>query len=169
MTLLHAQPYDISARGFYFESAEDYQTKLRAVRNGFGEPVEEFEIQFIDGEDIDCDLAKAWTLSQANFSSFFEAAETWDEDQKIRFIIAVGECGHDHGEAASDPERIDLMYYRFDTMRELAEHFVEEGLFGAEVPENLRIYLDYDAIARDLSVDYSETEIGGNTIIFHCF
>ena len=29
MTTLFAQPYDISASGFYFESADDYTDKVR--------------------------------------------------------------------------------------------------------------------------------------------
>ncbi|WP_299297215.1 hypothetical protein [uncultured Tateyamaria sp.] len=37
-------------------------------------------------------------------------------------------------------------------MRELTEDFVEQGLFG-DIPEPLHFYIDYDAIARDLSVD----------------
>lgn len=169
MTQLYAQPYDCSASGFFFEDAEEYETRSSNNRKPSGELVEEYEIQFIDGDEIDCDLAKAWGLSQCNFAAFLEAAETWDDDQKIRFIIAVGDCGHDHEEAASNPDQIDLMYYQFDSMKELAEHFVDEGLFGSEIPENLRLYLDYDAIARDLSVDYSEVEIGGTNYIFHCF
>ncbi|WP_346894796.1 antirestriction protein ArdA [uncultured Roseibium sp.] len=169
MIRLYAQPYDITATGFYFETSKEYSAKAEALKNSSGAPVEEFEIQFIDGETIDADLAKAWQINQANFPAFLEAAEDWDRDQKIRFIIAVGECGHDHDEAASDPASLDLMYYEFGTMRELAEYFVDEGLFGAEVPENLRCYLDYDAIARDLSVDYSEVEIDGTNIIFHYF
>ena len=47
MTQLHAQPYDISASGFYFDSLEDYQAKAAKARNDYGDPVEEFEIQFI--------------------------------------------------------------------------------------------------------------------------
>ena len=53
------------------------------------------------------------------------------------------------------------------TLRELAEQFVDEGLFG-EVPESFRFYIDYDAIARDLAVDYSETTIAGSRIIYRC-
>ncbi|MEP4197921.1 MAG: hypothetical protein ABJL99_20030 [Aliishimia sp.] len=58
-TTLFAQPYDISANGFYFTSAEVYAAKVRTLKNDYGDPVEEFEIQFIDGETIDCELARA--------------------------------------------------------------------------------------------------------------
>ncbi|MEM9211537.1 MAG: hypothetical protein AAGA63_08615 [Pseudomonadota bacterium] len=68
MVQLHAQPYDLAAKGFYFESAEEFDTKSKSNRNEYGQPVEEYEIQFIDGEDIDCDLAKAIGIHQGNFA-----------------------------------------------------------------------------------------------------
>ncbi len=167
MTQLHAQPYDISATGFYFETAEDYAAKAKAARNDYGEPVEEFEIQFIDGEAIDAVLAKAWELNQVNFSAFLDAAQEWSDDHKTRYIIAVGECGYSHDQVADDPDQIDMTIYELSSMRELAEQFVDEGLYG-EIPEALQNYIDHEAIARDLSVDYSETEIAGTQLIFHC-
>ena len=41
---LHAQPYDISAVGFYFDSFEDYAEKASNLRNDYGDPVEEFRM-----------------------------------------------------------------------------------------------------------------------------
>ncbi len=87
---LYAQPYDMDAHGFYFESFEAYKSKSGKVRNAFGQPVEEFEIQFIDGSDLYCDFGKAYGVNQANIKPFFEAIEDWDDDQKRAFIIAVG-------------------------------------------------------------------------------
>lgn len=167
MIQLHAQPYDLAASGFYFESAEEYDAKAKTNRNDFGGRVEEYEIQFIDGDDVDFALAKAWGLHQGNFAAFLEAAEEWDEDDKHRYIIAVGECGYDHGSVADDPSGVDIQLYAVSSMRELAEQFVDEGLFG-DIPERLQLYLDYDLIARDLSADYSETTIAGTTIVFWC-
>ena len=83
---LHAQPYDISATGFYFTSAEGYEDKAKNLTNAFGDPVEEFEIQFIDGEQMDCELAKAIGINQTNFADFFECAEAWEDWQKINVI-----------------------------------------------------------------------------------
>ena len=51
MTTLHATPYNLDASGFYFDSLEDYQTKAENHLDRFGKLVEEFEIQFIDGDD----------------------------------------------------------------------------------------------------------------------
>lgn len=167
MTQLFAQPYDLSAAGFYFESFVEYQDKAAKAVNDYSEPVEEFELQFIDGEDMDCALAKAWGLYQSNIVAFFEAADEWDEDQKIRFVIAVGECGYSFDPETDAPDDIDVDLYCVEGLRELAEQFVDEGLFG-EIPERLQYYLDYDAIARDLAMDYTETEIAGQTYIYRC-
>ena len=166
MTLLfHAQPYDISAEGFYFRSLDEYDSQAKTLKNQHGDAVEEFEIQFIDGEAIDCDLAKAWGVNQANLAGFFDAIDVWSEDWKFRYIIAVGECGYSHDQVADDPEAIDLIIYQAETLRELAEHFVDEGLYG-DIPERLQFYLDYDAIARDLGMDYAQTTIGGTALIY---
>lgn len=86
MTQLFAQPYDISATGFYFETAEEYKKNANALRNEYGDPVEEFEIQFIDGEEIDCDLARTIGLNQANLVQFLDCIDDWDEGQKQQVI-----------------------------------------------------------------------------------
>ncbi len=165
MTTLFAQPYDISATGFYFDTAEQYAEKAAKAKKDYGDPVEEFEIECIDGEMIDCALAQAWGLNQINFTRFLEVADEWNETQKLYFIIAVGECGYAFDIESDNPDNLDVDLYFVSGFRELAEQFIEEGLFG-KIPENLQAYLDYDAIARDLSFDYSETQVAGVTIIY---
>ncbi len=167
MTLtLFAQPYDISADGFYFRSADEYYNSVKTIKNDFGDPVEEFEIQFIDGEAIDYELARAISLNQANFTRFFEMVEEWGEHEKIHFIIAVGECGYSFNKD-TDLNDFDIDIYEEDNLRDLAISFVDEGLFG-DIPENLQSYIDYDAIARDLGMEYTETTIAGQNLIYRC-
>jgi hypothetical protein len=165
MIKLHAQPYDITANGFFFESAEEYTQKANSCRNDFGGPIEEFELQFIDGEDIDAALFRALDINQSNFEAFFEKAEDLDEFDKIKLIIATYECGYRFDLAEDDPEDLDIDIYEIDTLRELAEQFVDEGLFG-EIPTHLQYYIDYEAIARDLAMDYCETNVAGRRLIF---
>lgn len=168
MTLeLYAQPYDISATGFYFRDAEDYACKAGALRNDYGQPVEEFEIQFIDGDDIDCALGKAWDLNQANFAAYIQATDEWDEDQKLRFMIAVGECGYDFKPDACDPDDFDVDLYEVDSLKELAEQFVDDGLYG-DFPDLPYCYVNYEAIARDLSVDFAMIKIAGRRYAYAC-
>ncbi len=52
-------------------------------------------------------------------------------------------------------------------MKDLAIRFVEDGLFG-DVPESFQYYIDYDAIARDLAMDYGEVTIAGERLIYRC-
>lgn len=137
------------------------------MKNDYGEPVEEFEIQFIDGELIDCQLAKAWSVNQANLVKFFDVVDCWDDGQKTRYIIAVGEAGYVHDQLADDPENIEIDIYELESLNELAEQFVADGLFG-DIPDSLQFYIDYDAIARDLSMDYTLINIAGNTLIYRC-
>lgn len=167
MTKFYAQPYDISAVGFYFESVEEFNAKVSKAVNDYGDLVEEFEIQFIDGEDIDCTFAKAWGVNQANVGAFFDAVDDWDEDLKQRYIIAVGECGYSHEQVASNLDDVDIQLYQVDSLKELAEQFVDESLFG-EIPERLQFYINYERIARDLAVKYSEITIAGEKFVYAC-
>lgn len=164
-TVLYAQPYDISANGFYFRSLEEYTQKSTDHRNEYGDPVEEYEIQFINGDDLDCSLFKALSVHQGNFHHLLTACEDWDDDQKIKVIIAVGECGYHFNPETDNPDDFDIDLYEMDSLRDLAIHFVDEGLFG-DIPENIRFYLDYDAIARDLGMDYSDIRLNGTNYIY---
>jgi antirestriction protein len=167
MTQLFAQPYDISASGFYFTTAGEYQEKASQTRNDFGFPVEEYEIQFIDGDSIDSELFEALSVHQGNFDGFLDACENWNEEQKQKVIIAVGECGYAFDFKTGSPDDFDVDLYEMDNLRELAEHFADEGLLG-EIPKHLQYYIDYDAIARDLGMDYSEITIAGKRFIYRC-
>lgn len=166
MTTLYAQPYDITATGFYFETPEQYAALAAKAVNDYGQPVEEFEIQFIDGERLDAALAEAWELNQCSFAAFLEAVDDWEDHSKIRLIIAVQE-GIGFDTETDDIDGLEVDIYGVETMRELAEQFVDDGLFG-DIPEGLRGYIDYDAIARDLAMDYAEITIAGDRLIYRC-
>jgi hypothetical protein len=160
MTTLYAQPYDLAATGFYFDSAESYADQASRLRNAYDQPVEEFEIQFIDGEMIDAELFTALRVSQADIGAYFDAVADWIDDQKVKTIIAVGEIGVSFTMGEDDPDRLDVDLYEIDSLHDLAIQFVEEGLFG-DIPDAIQNYLDYDAIARDLAMDYGTTTVAG--------
>ncbi|MDE1153722.1 MAG: antirestriction protein ArdA [Micavibrio sp.] len=167
MTQLYAQPYDISATGFYFNTLEEYEQKAAKNRNDFGGIVEEYELQFIDGEDIDCKLFTALSVNQATFGKYLEACDEWSEDEKRKVIIAVGESGYSFDFDKNSPDDFEVDIYEVDSLKELAEQFVDEGLYG-EIPKAIANYLDYDAIARDLGYDYSEITIAGTRLVYRC-
>lgn len=165
MTTLYAQPYDISACGFYFDTIEEFTEKSNALTNSYGEPVEEFEIQFIDGESIDSALFRAVGVHQGDIASFFDAVDDLDDDQKTKIILAVGECGYSFDLSKDCAADLEIDIYAMDSLRDLAEQFVDDGLFG-DIPEHLQHYIDYDAIARDLAIDYTETTVAGEYLIY---
>jgi Antirestriction protein (ArdA) len=167
MTQLFAQPYDGTVTGFLFETEAEYNEKAAQLRNAYGLKVEEFEIQFIDGDRIDAQLFEALSVHQGNVGAYFEAVETWSDDEKIKVIIAVGEAGYPFTLGSDSPDHLDVDLYEIDSLRDLAMQFVEEGLFG-DIPERIQFYLDYDAIARDLGMDYSEITIDGTRYVYRC-
>jgi len=168
MTTLYAQPYDISATGFYFEIQEEYDQKAARNLNQMGFPVEEYELQFIDGEEIDGLLFDALRVNQATFARYLGACDEWSDDEKRKVIIAVGECGYRFDLRSDTPDDLDVDIYEVDSLTELAEQFVHEGLFG-DISASIANYLDYDAIARDLGCDYTETIIAGISLVYRCF
>lgn len=167
MTTFYAQPYDISAAGFYFEDSKTYKAKINSIVNDYGDEVEEFEIQFIDGSDLDCELVEAIGVNQCNIIDIITVLDDWNDNQKLNVIIAVGECGYDFDFKSNDPDDFDVDIYRDINMKDLAQSFVDDGLFG-DIPASIVNYLDIDAIARDLSCDYSETTIAGECYVYRC-
>ena len=163
---LYAQPYDLDAQGFYFDSFEDYETKYNKNCNVYGQPVEEYEIQFIDGSAIDCDLFNA-VKGQYNLKAFFMVANEWEEYQKIPLIIAYGEniTSEPFNEEVTSDMFEDIDIYYDMSFEDLAWEFIENGLFG-DIPENLKQWLDIEKMGLSLSYDYHEITVGNNSIIY---
>ena len=163
---LYAQPYEFDASGFYFDSFEDYQAKYNSNFNVYGQHVEEYEIQFIDGSAIDCDLFKA-VKGEYNLKAFFMVANTWEDCDKIPLIIAYEEniTSEPFNEEVTSDMFQDIDIYYDMSFEDLAWEFIENGLFG-DIPEHLKNYLDIEKMARDLSYDYNEISVGNNSIIY---
>lgn len=162
MPELHAQPYNISATGFYFDCVDDFNEKAQNNFDPYGDLVEEYEIQFIDGTDLECTLFKAWDVHQGNLTAYFNALDLDEHDQIAQ--IAMAECGYTLDENICTDD-VELCYE--DSLFDLAIRFVEEGLYG-EIPKAIEHYIDYNAIAHDLGMEYDEMCIEGQNIIFRC-
>ena len=116
---------------------------------------------------MDAKLFEALGVKQANHEAFFEAVTDWSDDDKIKVIIAVGEAGYIFSLGDDVPDQFEVDLYQADSLADLAAQFVEEGLYG-EIPEPLRNYINYDAIARDLSVEYGVIQLDGTQYIYRC-
>ena len=158
MTKLYAQPY-LDEIGFHFDSVKSYQEQVKDLTDSC------FKIQFIDGDDIDRALFNAIGVYAGNIDQFFTAVENWDNDEKIRIIIACWECGYKF-DRDTKPDNFDIDVYEVETLKELAEHFVQEGLFFGEVPDNILFYLDMDQIAYDLGMEYRAIRVAGRNLVY---
>ncbi len=159
MTTLHATPYNIDATGFYFDSAADYESKAAMHVDRYGNLVEEFEIQFIDGDDAA--LFECCGINQANLNIWFDDIEFLQNDEKISLYYLVGIAGYGLDQALEKLDEPSI--YQGDLTEAAAELFDECYLHT--IPENIQFYIDYDKFARDCqySGDMAEFEYAGIT------
>jgi Antirestriction protein (ArdA) len=162
MTTLHAQPYNIDACGFYFTSAEEYETKQEALRDRFGAPVEEFEIQYIDGDESQ--LFEACKIHQGNLATWFDDIESLDRQEKAQLFYLVDQGGYDLSEALECYD--DVCLYEGPLLDAATGLFDE--LYLHDVPEAVRNYIDYDAFANDCRVNGDMTEFAYEGTTYTC-
>ncbi|MBL4617758.1 MAG: antirestriction protein ArdA [Robiginitomaculum sp.] len=141
----HATPYDISASGFYFNTYEDYLEKSATHRNEYGDPVEEYEIQFIDGDNYR--LFGALGINQANLKDWFDSFEELDDEDVIKVIYLSEDLGY-----AMDGilDRLDDVILFEGSVLDYAISYLEDTGLLDQIPENLRYYFDTESFARDL-------------------
>jgi len=158
----HATPYDLSAQGFYFETFDEYTERASRHRNAYGQPVEEYEIQFVDGDNYT--LSAALGINQASLKLWFDVFEDYEGDQAIKAIFLAEHQGIDISDI---PDQIDDVHLFEGTAVEYAEAYLDDTGLLETIPENLRYYFDTEAFARDLvfSGDVVEVEIEGHNFI----
>lgn len=147
-----AQPYSLDAHGFYFLTIEEYREKAAANRDRYGNPVEEYELQYIDGEHYR--LFESLGVSQASLGRWFELLDELDDDDD-RYLIAC--------HLAENGERVEDLSSRWDdysvyrgSAADYAREIVEDCY---QLPENLVYYIDFERLGRDMVLEGSITEI----------
>lgn len=163
MNTYHATPYDISATGFYFENHEEYLAKAEHHTNDYGDKVEEFEIQFIEGDNYE--LFKALEVSQGNLKLWFDEYEDLEGDDLVRAIYIAEYSGCETNEILSKLEDMRLFE---GTATEFAEEYLEDTGTLDEIPETLRYYFDVERFANDMIMNgdiYEVTIMNTNYIV----
>jgi len=122
------------------------------------------EVKAILGDDEEhfiSDYEAPFTIEEydslTDLNALAEELSRMDEEDVAKALFLVNEQGYTFKDAISKVDDVD--FYPKMTLKDLAEQFVDEGLFG-EIPEKIEGYIDYDAIARDLGFDYAETPEG---------
>lgn len=156
---LYANPYDTSASGFYFGSAEEFEEEFQKRL-----PVEEYEIDFIDGTSEEAAMFKVANISAANLDEWFDGMDRLEgyEMPAAYFLLSNGQVS-----SFSDAvEKAGELSFSEGDVKAYAESYIDDMGGPAKLgKETLEMYFDYDAFARDMELngDVVEFEFGGTT------
>lgn len=156
--MLYAQPYNRDAKGFFFSDEEELKKGI--LNSG----AEEFEIGYKGEDEKESHIFDCLEIDASNCIQFLEAIEAMDEHEKLKLAIYL-EAGGDDYDLGDDVEDLDINYHEVDSLKALAESFIDEGLYG-DIPKTIMYYIDMELLGRDLGHEYSETEIGGTTYFY---
>lgn len=156
-----AQPYSLDAVGFYFGTLDEYEQKAAALLDSFGNPVEEFELQFIDGSDEESALFHACGVNQANLGQFFAIIDEVPEYQFSALFYLCDVLGCTMADAMN---KLDDVNIYTGELKDAATELFDE-CYASQIPENLRQYINYDSFATDCEMggDMTEFEFAGTT------
>ena len=159
MSTFFAQPYSLDAVGFYFDTLEAYTEELERLLDAFGNPVEEFEIQFIDGDD--CELFSACRINQGNLAVWFDDVADLSIQEKTALFYLCSILGYSLENALDKLEEVNLSE---GNLKDVAETLFDEFYLN-DVPESVRAYIDYEKYARDCEIggDLYEFDFNGTT------
>lgn len=156
---LYANPYDISFSGFYFESAEEFEEKVKSMT------CEEFEINFIDSDTIDYKLFEKLGCNQGNLDEIFglvDELESLDQEQLTAFEFLLDTCQPKNFDAIRDLlGRIDEVRITSGSLEDYACDLIHDCY---DVPEYLQQYIDYEKFGRDLLIEGSVVKLNGYLI-----
>jgi len=150
----HATPYDVSAKGFYFSTYEQWVERAAKHRNDYGEPVEEYEIQFIDGDSYE--LFNAIGVNQANLERWFTEFEELEGEDRIKIIYLLDHAGYNLENALDNIDDVSLFE---GSAKEYVYDFIDSTGLLDQIPEHLRFYFDFDAFTRDMLLSGDITEV----------
>ncbi len=130
----------------------------------FESGTDEHEELFITDYEAEIDIDEYDNIEKLN--ELAKQMEEFSDDDllKLKFLSYEGYDEREVIEKGLDTYEVDIYDFSDDTSftdvyELLAYDFVSDGLFG-EIPSNLENYIDYSAIGRDLSYDYTEFEHG---------
>lgn len=155
-TTLYANPYDTGAKGWYFKSLADFERQYKKHL-----PVEEYEIDFIDGSAQASTLFEMMKVNQANLGDFFEQLDDFEdmpEHEQAALYYAVTNLGIDDLDRAR--KRVDdaIRVTKGDA-RAYAEEYIDAIGGVGELPKNvIEMYFDYEHFGRDAKIDLEEDD-----------
>lgn len=157
----YANPYNTDVTGFYFETNEGFLDKSAALKDSFGLPVEEFEIEVVDGTKEEIQIADLIKIHQGNLEEVIDFLDGDEQNWPAVFYLLDNGCVDDLSEAIRNADELSV---HEGTLLDAASEFFDE-MYGQDIPEQVKPYIDYEAFARDMRLggDMSEFEFCGKT------
>lgn len=159
MTTLYANPYNPDSEGFYFNDADEFTKKMAGLTDLYGNMVEEFEIDFIDGDDAE--LFNVCGITQANLNAYFDEIEPLCCTEKTALYFLIADLGYNLADALVKIDEVNLCE---GNLIDAASELFDECYLNS-IPEQIRYYVDYEKFARDcqISRDMIEFDYVGKT------
>jgi hypothetical protein len=145
-----------------YQAYQAYQAKSECHLDRYGNAVEEFEIQYIDGDDAA--LFKDCGINQANLNTWFDDIDTLSDSDKIDLYYLVGCAGYALSQAL---DKIDEPSIAEGYLKGAAIELFDDCWLHS-IPENIRYYVDYDSFARDSEMGGDLTEFDFNNRTYTC-
>ena len=138
----------------WFDSDTDIKTINKFVReakinNGLN--VDDLELFMADWENDFLNLCSEHCNIEEIFNKYNEIDINEEKLEVLEYLTNY--LNYDLEDALNKLDDVEI--YECNSFTELAEQFIDDGLFG-EIPANLVNYIDYESIGRDLSFDYDQ-------------
>jgi hypothetical protein len=153
----YVNPHNIEAEGFYFDTFEELESLSAGWHDKRGMQVEEYSIEFIDGDDGDAELFEALKVNQNNIEEFIEFVEDSNDESKAAMFFLADNYSLSLKECLEKMD--DVLLYPGDAKEAGWELFFETF----EVPEEISNYIDIDAFVNDCKCegDFVEFRFAG--------
>jgi len=112
----------------------------------------------MESDPVDIELANATGIKQCNIYLLFEELDDLDETAGMQLCYLL-DLGYNIDEVLDRYEDVCLFE---GTASDYAYDLINET---TEIPDNLRYYIDYDAIARDMQLNGEIAEIERELIV----
>ena len=151
MAKLYANPYGYGGVGFYFDDAEEFHKKFKEhLHKGSDPPYEEYEIDFIDGDDFEHTIFDALKVSQGDVDRYFELLDELDPDSAPALYVLTEQLGYSFEPAL---EKLEDAYVYEGTAKDYAYEYVDEVGWEGVGDNMIEGNFDYDSFGRDVRIE----------------
>ena len=149
--------FESDKTGFWLDCADyDHDQLMENFNEVDPECKDDHELMFTDFEGFPESLYSESCIAFASIAAW----EALDEDQKEIAAALV-----EHGISMTMPEAIDKAADCFIFDGSLVDYAIEYYESCYEIPDHLQGYIDWDAIARDMSYDGNLIELGRDRLL----